>query len=155
MTAPHGRPVERSMKLRTPGAGLSAMQHHLLGPSRPDARVVPQVRRFSVAQILKNLINRRRKVQRTALWDRTRRLIGGRSPPRGLLPRASLELDEPLSWHPALRVSSDADQKTSGRMVSPALLRPAGARHRLVGAGFTGFTAPNISNAKSRFPCWL
>jgi hypothetical protein len=35
-----------------------------------------------------------------------------------------------------------------------ASLRPAGARHCLVGAGFTGPAAPNINNARSRFSCW-
>lgn len=67
---------------------------------------------------------------------------------KGLLVRASLELDEPVSRHPALRVSSEAGPKTGGGMVSPASLRP-------VGTGFTGPTAPDINNAKSRFLCWL
>jgi hypothetical protein len=38
---------------------------------------------------------------------------------KGLLVRASLELDEPVSGHPALRVCSGADPKTSGRVVQP------------------------------------
>jgi hypothetical protein len=58
--------------------------------------------------------------------------------------RASLELDEPLSWHPALRVSSDGDLQISGRVVSPASLTP-------VGTGFTGFAAPNINSAVTFF----
>ena len=37
---------------------------------------------------------------------------------------------------------------TNGGVVSPTSLRP-------VGTGFTGPTAPDINNAKSRFPCWL
>jgi hypothetical protein len=37
---------------------------------------------------------------------------------------------------------------TDSGMVSPASLRP-------VGTGFTGPTAPDINNAKSRFSCWL
>jgi hypothetical protein len=44
---------------------------------------------------------------------------------------------------------------TDSGVVSPAFLRPAGTRHRLVGTGFTGSTAPDINNAKSRFSCWL
>jgi hypothetical protein len=42
--------------------------------------------------------------------------------------RASLELGEPVSRHPALRVSSGASSKTRDGMVSPASLRPAGSR---------------------------
>ena len=57
---------------------------------------------------------------------------------KGLLVRASLELDEPLSWHPALRVSSDNVLSNADKMVSLVSLRP-------VGTGFNGLTAPNIT----------
>lgn len=59
--------------------------------------------------------------------------------------KASLELDEPLSWHPALRVSSDAGpyEPAAGWSVPRSLGRLA--------TGFTGLTAPDINNAKSRF----
>ena len=67
---------------------------------------------------------------------------------KGLLVRASLELDEPLSWHPALRVSSDAGPKTGGGMVSPASLRP-------VGTGFTGSTAPESTTPSHVFHAGL
>jgi hypothetical protein len=56
---------------------------------------------------------------------------------KGLLVTAALELDEPLSWHPALRVSQQVIFRPPGRMASPASLRP-------VGTGFTGLAAPNI-----------
>ena len=72
-----------------------------------------------------------------------------RSMLKGLLVRASLELGERLATHPALRVSSDGQSlRLSSGVVSPASLRP-------VGTGFTGPTAPDINNAKSRFSCWL
>src|SRR5215472_10995112 len=44
-------------------------------------------------------------LKRIDLWDRTHVLL---LRTKGLLVRASLELDEPLSWHPALRVCSGA-----------------------------------------------
>jgi hypothetical protein len=70
---------------------------------------------------------------------------------RALLVKASLELDEPLSWHPALRVSSGVDLSTGSEVVSPHPLDRLGPGHRPVGAGFTGPTAPNINNANHVF----
>jgi hypothetical protein len=52
--------------------------------------------------------------------------------------RASLELDEPISRHPALRVSSSSNLPVASKMVNPASLNP-------VGTGVTGPAAPNIN----------